>query len=368
MNTALSTQPTSVSAPQAVSVHALSKTWPGALRPVFDNLDITCPSGGITIIVGPSGCGKTTLLRCLCGLETVTSGTIRFGAREVTQVDAQKRGVAMVFQNYALYPAKTVFENIAFPLRMAGLAKADIVTRVQAAAELTRIHTLLERMPGQLSGGQRQRVGIARAIVRGPSVLLMDEPLSNLDTKLRIEMRAELATLQRQLGATTVYVTHDQTEALALADHLIVMRDGAIEQQGSPEAIFAEPATTFVADFLGSMNLLTGQVNGTQLQFGKNGVLHLGTAPPIDTLTLGFRAEDVHLGAPPAGAMRFSAKVIRSELMGVERLVHLLSGDQSLRIRLAQPVAPDDVLDLHVAAGNVHFYGVDGRRISGAAA
>jgi ABC-type sugar transport system ATPase subunit len=358
--------PARLPAPQAVFVENVSKTYPGAVRPVLDRLSVTCPAGKITIIVGPSGCGKTTLLRCLCGLETVSDGAIRFADRDVTHVDAQRRGVAMVFQNYALYPAKTVFENIAFPLRMAHVPDPERTARVKAAATLVRIEDLLERQPGQLSGGQRQRVGIARAIVRGPSVLLMDEPLSNLDTKLRIEMRAELADLQRQLGATTIYVTHDQTEALAMADHLIVLRAGIVEQQGAPEDIFQRPASPFVADFLGSMNLFEGQANASTFAFGQGGTMCL---PANDStpggLTLGFRAEDIRIGPPENHCLSFSAQVLRSELLGTERLVHLSSGGQALRARLAQPVKIGEHLPLLVDAHNIHRFALDGRRLSG---
>ncbi|CAH1667331.1 sn-glycerol-3-phosphate import ATP-binding protein UgpC [Chelatococcus asaccharovorans] len=354
---------TRIGAPTPVAVHNLAKSWPGAQRPVFSELDIDCPAGGITIIVGPSGCGKTTFLRCLCGLDVPTKGEIRFGDQDVTRIDAQHRGVAMVFQNYALYPTKTAFDNIAFPLRMARVGAAETADRVRAAAALTRIEGLLERLPSQLSGGQRQRVGIARAIVRGPSVLLMDEPLSNLDTKLRVEMRAELSALQRELGATTVYVTHDQTEALALADHLIVMRDGKIEQQGAPEEIFRHPADVFVADFLGSMNLLAVRREGEGMVLADGTrVSSLPGAPSSGSFQLGFRAEDAHIGGLAGDRATLPAMVRRSELMGSERLVHLHCGGVALRARLKQAVAPGEHIDLHVHASALHYFSDDGQR------
>lgn len=268
----------------------------------------------------------------------------------------------MVFQNYALYPAKTVFENIAFPLRMAGLGKQETDGRVRAAAQLARIDTLLERLPAQLSGGQRQRVGIARAIVRGPGVLLMDEPLSNLDTKLRIEMRAELASLQREIGATTVYVTHDQTEALALADHLVVMRDGYIEQQGRPETIFSQPANSFVADFLGSMNLASVEIENGISKIGDTSIQLPTSAGPSRTFILGFRSEDVRL-APEGEGLRLTALVRRSELMGVERLIHLECGDWRFRARLAEALEPGAAVDLFVAAERLHYFDANGHRM-----
>ncbi|MCZ7463984.1 ABC transporter ATP-binding protein [Rhizobium rhizogenes] len=367
MSHAMPTSASAAAGPQAVTVHGLTKLWPGTARPVFDRLDVACSAGGVTIIVGPSGCGKTTLLRCLCGLETATSGTIRFGARDVTDVDPQRRGVAMVFQNYALYPAKTVFENIAFPLRMARLGQTDIGERVRAAAQLTRIDGLLDRLPGQLSGGQRQRVGIARAIVRGPAVLLMDEPLSNLDTKLRIEMRAELAALQREIGATTVYVTHDQTEALALADHLVVMRDGHIEQQGRPEDIFSRPANSFVADFLGSMNLAPVRIESGRPMIGKTTAIRLPAGgPPAQDFLLGFRAEDVSL-SPRDGGLALTARVERAELMGVERLLHLECGGWQFRARLAEAIGSGATVELSVAADRLHYFTSKGDRMETAA-
>ncbi|BCP56343.1 sugar ABC transporter ATP-binding protein [Kaistia sp. 32K] len=359
--------PTAALAPPQVVVDRVLKTHPGATRPVLNNLSIECPAGKVTIIVGPSGCGKTTLLRSLCGLETIDSGAIRFDQTEVTHVDAQRRGVAMVFQNYALYPAKTVAENIAFPLRMAGVDAAERARRVQAAASLVRIEALLERMPAQLSGGQRQRVGIARAIVRGPRVLLMDEPLSNLDTKLRTEMRIELATLQRQLGATTVYVTHDQSEALALADHLVVLREGVVEQCGSPEAIFRRPATAFVADFLGSMNIVSGTQQAERFVPKEGGEMALpataGRAAE-GPFSVGFRAEEVHLGTPDAASLCFSAQVVRSELLGADSLVHLSLGGASLKARLAETLKAGEVVPLKVEARHLHLFDAGGRRIS----
>jgi ABC-type sugar transport system ATPase subunit len=356
-------------APPTIFVDNVSKTYAGAVRPVLDGLSVSCPAGRITVIVGPSGCGKTTLLRCLCGLEPIGSGAIRFGDADVSNVDAQKRGVAMVFQNYALYPSKTVAENIAFPLRMAAVPKAERLRRVEAAARLVRIETLLDRVPAQLSGGQRQRVGIARAIVRGPRVLLMDEPLSNLDTKLRAEMRTELALLQQQIGATTVYVTHDQTEALALADHLIILREGAVEQQGAPADVFRRPASIFVADFLGSMNLIAAEGAGASLRFGDGGEMRLPAGhevAPGERLILGFRAEDMRVGSPGPRSLCLTADVVRSELLGTDSLVHLSATGQALRARLAVPVPAGKRLALTVDAEHLHFFSANGQRIGGA--
>lgn len=358
-------------APPLIIVENVSKTYAGAARPVLNGLSVACPAGKITVIVGPSGCGKTTLLRCLCGLEPIGGGAIRFGDTDVGHVDAQKRGVAMVFQNYALYPSKTVAENIAFPLRMAATPKAERLRRVEAAARLVRIEGLLDRVPAQLSGGQRQRVGIARAIVRGPRVLLMDEPLSNLDTKLRAEMRTELVLLQQQIGATTVYVTHDQTEALALADHLIILRDGAVEQQGTPGDIFRHPASIFVADFLGSMNLIMAQGAGESVHFGDGGEMRLPAGHDImpgQRVILGFRAEDMRIGPHDAQSLRVTADVIRAELLGTDSLVHLSAAGQMLRARLRVPVVAGERLTLTVEAADIHYFSADGARIGRAGA
>ncbi|MBN9035872.1 MAG: ABC transporter ATP-binding protein [Rhizobiales bacterium] len=354
------------SAPE-VTLAGLGKTYRGAARPTFTDLSLTCPAGRITVIVGPSGCGKTTLLRCVCGLEDTSAGTIRFGERDVTKVDAERRGVAMVFQNYALYPDKTVAGNIGFPLRMARMPKPDIERRVAAAARLVRIEDYLGRRPSELSGGQRQRVGIARAIVRGPDVLMMDEPLSNLDTKLRAEMRAELGALQRQIGATTIYVTHDQTEALTLADHLVVMRGGVIEQQGSPEDVFLAPRNTFVADFMGRMNLIEGKTADGRLTTGDGAEARLDGYPAGREVVLGFRPEEVALGPAAEGGLTVSAPIERRELLGTEVLVTLRLGERLLRVRVPVGTPLDGTITVSVPPRHLHFFGADGGRIDFAA-
>jgi ABC-type sugar transport system ATPase subunit len=351
-------------APPDVVISAATKRYAGTGRPIFDNLDLVCPAGRITVIVGPSGCGKTTLLRCVCGLEAFGGGSIRFDDLDVTRVDAQHRGVAMVFQNYALYPSKTVAENIAFPLRMAGIGTRERQLRVEAAARLVKIEELLARRPAHLSGGQRQRVGIARAIVRGPRVLLMDEPLSNLDTKLRAEMRGELAALQRKIGATTIYVTHDQIEALSLADHLIIMRDGAIEQQGSPADVFRKPASTFVADFLGAMNLIGCRGEGKTLRLDAKQSIALPQQVSVaQPLVLGFRSEDVRLASSGGSEISFPAAVLRTELLGSDSLIHLSVAGKEIRARSQMTPEPGNVLQLFIAAENIHYFSADGRRM-----
>ncbi|MFE5700344.1 ABC transporter ATP-binding protein [Rhodococcus koreensis] len=311
-----------------------------ALRKV----DLHCPSGAITVLLGPSGCGKTTLLRCIAGLETPTEGDIRLGDRDITQSDPRRRGVAMVFQNYGLYPNKTAFGNIEYPLRRARVPKDERRERVARVAELLRITHLLDRKPVQLSGGQKQRVGIGRALVREPAVLVMDEPLSSLDAELRVSMRNELRALQRKLGTTMVYVTHDQTEALGLADQLVVLRDGRIEQSGNPEEVFAYPASTFVAGFLGAMNLLDAQPLGL---------------PPG---TIGIRPEDLVPGHS-AGALTLTGPVIDTDLTGTERIVHFRCGQQTVRMRVrAGDLVPTDIT-VHAPADRIHRFDLEGNRI-----
>ncbi len=234
-----------------------------ASNTVISDLDLTLNDGELTVFVGPSGCGKSTLLRMIAGLESITSGDVKINQQIVNDETPVERGVAMVFQNYALYPHMTVRKNIGFPLEMSGFSGEKVKQRVEAAAESLQLDDLLERKPAQLSGGQRQRVAIGRAIVREPKIFLFDEPLSNLDAELRVQMRLEIARLHKQLSATMIYVTHDQVEAMTLADRIVVMRAGRIEQVGSPISLYDDPNNIFVAGFIGSpkMNLLGGHVS-----------------------------------------------------------------------------------------------------------
>src|SRR5947209_7909611 len=237
---------------------------------VIHGVSIDIADGEFIVIVGPSGCGKSTLLRMVAGLETITGGEVVIGDRVVNQLEPKDRDIAMVFQNYALYPHMSVFDNMAYGLRIRGFAKNDIKARVDRAAAILELGSLLDRKPRALSGGQRQRVAMGRAIVREPAVFLFDEPLSNLDAKLRVQMRVELQALHRRLGTTSLYVTHDQVEAMTLAQRMIVMNAGRVEQIGSPLEVYARPASTFVAGFIGSppMNLIPQQRDGRQVLFG----------------------------------------------------------------------------------------------------
>jgi multiple sugar transport system ATP-binding protein len=277
-----------------------TRTYPGTDAPAVDALDLDIGDGEFMVLVGPSGSGKTTALRMLAGLEEVDDGAIFIGGRDVTYVSPKKRDIAMVFQNYALYPYLTVAANMAFPLRMAKLNKKERTRRVELVAERLGLTEYLERKPSQLSGGQRQRVAMGRAIIRQPSVFLMDEPLSNLDAKLRIQMRADIAALQADTGITTVYVTHDQSEAMTLGHRVAVLKDGLLQQCDTPKALYARPANVFVAGFIGSpaMNLCVAPS-------GTNGSLTLGGVSfrvPLDAgsgrpVVLGLRPESLELAA-----------------------------------------------------------------------
>jgi ABC-type sugar transport system ATPase subunit len=284
-----------------------------------DTLDLEIEEGEFMVFVGPSGCGKTTALRMVAGLEEISSGTVRIGERPVNDVSPKDRDIAMVFQNYALYPHMTVAQNLAFGLKLRHLSKAEVDRRVHDAAASLDLEDYLERKPKALSGGQRQRVALGRAIVREPAAFLMDEPLSNLDAALRVQTRAEILKLQKRLGTTTVYVTHDQVEAMTMGDRIAVMRKGTLQQLGTPEELYMRPANTFVATFIGSpaMNLVPASV--------------LGIGP--DSLLVGFRPEHIQLGSSSSG-FGFQADVEVVEYLGDERLAHLRLGDQSLVAKL----------------------------------
>jgi multiple sugar transport system ATP-binding protein len=293
----------------SIEFRNVTKTFGGAC--VVDNLSLKVRDGEFIVLLGPSGCGKTTTLRMLAGLETATSGDILINGERVNDVPTQHRDLAMVFQSYALYPHMTIAENIGYPLRVRKLAKQDRAARVQRVAAMLEIESLLERKPRQLSGGERQRVALARAIVREPRAYLMDEPLSNLDARLRVQMRGELKRLQHQLGTTTIYVTHDQAEAMTLASRVAVMKKGRLQQFDTPLNIYNHPANRFVAEFVGSpsMNFIER-----------------------DGVTIGIRPEHIQvLTVPEDGALE--ARVYVTELMGNETFVFLSTGDNRLIAR-----------------------------------
>jgi lactose/L-arabinose transport system ATP-binding protein len=290
---------------------------------VIEDLDLTIPDGSFTVFVGPSGCGKSTLLRMIAGLEEITAGTLLIGGMRANDATPVARGVAMVFQNYALYPHMTVAENIGFGLKMAGLPRREIAARVAAAAGSLHIENLMDRRPSALSGGQRQRVAIGRAIVREPTVFLFDEPLSNLDAELRVVMRVEIAKLHRQLGTTMIYVTHDQIEAMTLADRIVVLREGRIEQAGTPEELYATPANTFVAGFIGSprMNFLQARsLGGGRIRLATGAELPGPAVPDGTELTVGIRPE--HIGSAQGGGPAVEGIVDVVENLGGTRYVY----------------------------------------------
>jgi multiple sugar transport system ATP-binding protein len=289
-----------------------------------DDLNIDVADGEFLVLVGPSGCGKTTALRMLAGLEDISDGRVLIGDRVVNNVAPGARNVAMVFQSYALYPHMTVYDNLAFSLRNQKLPKAEIDRRVKSAADVLELQEYLKRKPKQLSGGQRQRVALGRAIVREPSAFLMDEPLSNLDAALRVQTRAEILKLQQRLETTTIYVTHDQVEAMTMGDRIAVMSKGVLQQIGTPEELYTNPANTFVARFIGSpaMNLLPSSA------LGIGGVGQLA----------GFRPEHVELGNGRAGSANYQADVEVVEYLGDEQLAHVRLGEHEIVVKL--PVEP----------------------------
>ena len=297
---------------------------------VLHGIDLTIPDAELTVLLGPSGCGKSTLLRLIAGIEELTSGDIVIDGVLVNDLAPKKRGCAMVFQNYALYPHKRVYDNIGFPLLMARLDKATIDSRVRSAARLLQLEEYLDRLPRDLSGGQRQRVAMGRAIVREPKAFLFDEPLSNLDAELRVQMRLEIAQLQQQLGATMIFVTHDQVEAMTLAHKIVVMREGTIEQEGTPREVYGQPANLFVARFVGTpaMNLLDVDAydcdgSSSRLTLAGGHGIELPFRPASAPRKIGFRSEHVRLHADPAGG-RIVLSGSEFTRMGAEHL-----GDRS---------------------------------------
>jgi multiple sugar transport system ATP-binding protein len=358
----------------SVTLTGLVKEYPGGVRGV-DGVDVEIGDGEFFALLGPSGCGKTTLLRTLAGLEAATEGSVRIGDRDVTRLDPGDRDVAMVFQDYALFPHMTVTDNVAYPLRIQKVGKEERAARALETAQGLSLGALMQRRPSQLSGGQQQRVALARAIACHPQVFLFDEPLSNLDARLRLEARTFLKQLQKSLGVTTVFVTHDQAEALAMADRMAVMESGRIRQIGTPREVFQRPANTFVANFIGAtpMNLLDAQVVGGRLDLG-------GFTLPVpegfavsegDKVVYGVRPEYVVAaaghGSPPDDGARPGVDDIRGtvsavENLGVNVLVTADAGEQSVRAVLPEAEEPElgDTVHLTPAPGRALLYRADG--------
>jgi multiple sugar transport system ATP-binding protein len=334
----------------AISIERVTKIYGGGVRAV-DDVSLTVADGEFMVLVGPSGCGKSTLLRVIAGLEQVTGGRVSIGDENVTALDPADRDVAMVFQSYALYPHKSVRENLAFGLRRRHVAGEEISTRVDAMAAMLGLGELMDRKPAALSGGQRQRVAMGRALVREPRAFLMDEPLSNLDAKLRVQTRAEILRIQQRLGTTTVYVTHDQVEAMTMGDRIAVMSEGVLQQVGPPPELYMHPVNKFVAAFIGSpaMNFATVHADQGKLKMG-NHLLHLtGSRAKIaqdrhgHQLEIGFRPEDLEIANGTGdGAVRFPAKIEVVEYLGNQELLHadaegnevlaLVSSDRKVQI------------------------------------
>ena len=338
--------------------------------PAVDGVDLEIEHGEFVVFVGPSGCGKSTMLRMISGLESVTSGRILIGGDDVTHVAPSRRGVAMVFQSYALFPHMTAAENIGFGLRLARVSKDEIARRVAEVAATLQIEALLERYPRELSGGQRQRVAIGRSIIRDPRVFLFDEPLSNLDAALRVRMRLEIARLRDRLDATMVYVTHDQTEAMTLADRIVVFNHGRIEQVGAPVELYDAPANRFVAGFIGApaMNFIDAVVESLdgsepRVRFGPVSLpLPDGREMPPGPVTFGVRPE--HLTVASGSEVDFRARVEIVERLGAESLVHLqtdFSADPvTIRTSPQRQVQPGDDLPVRVERGRFHLFGAAG--------
>ncbi len=351
----------------SIALSRVAKTYPGKhSNYILRDISFDIADGEFVVLVGPSGCGKSTLLRMIAGLEEISDGEIRIDGQRINDTPPAERGLSMVFQNYALYAHMSVFENIAFGLRLARVPKAEIMRAVQAVAKMLQLEHLLERRPPQLSGGQRQRVAIGRAIVRKPRAFLFDEPLSNLDASLRADMRVEIARLHKQLGATMVYVTHDQVEAMTLADRIVVLGPSGVQQIGAPMALYDAPANIFVAGFIGSpkMNLVPGRVDQHgRLRIGAG--LALDWANPVaagEAVTLGVRPE--HLVPDARGPL--AGTVVLVERLGAESHVHLeVAGlTQPLVVALQGPPPPlASSWAVRALPGRLHVFAPDGQRI-----
>ncbi|WP_413710816.1 sn-glycerol-3-phosphate import ATP-binding protein UgpC [Rhizobium sp. Rhizsp82] len=352
----------------SIDVEGVGKIYQGGVKAVSD-VGINIRDGEFIVLVGPSGCGKSTLLRMIAGLESISEGQVKIGNRVVNNVEPADRDIAMVFQNYALYPHMSVRQNLEYGLKNRGTPRAEIDARVAEAARMLQIEQYLERKPKALSGGQRQRVAMGRAIVRKPAVFLFDEPLSNLDAKLRVSMRGEIKRLQRRLGTTSIYVTHDQLEAMTLADRLVVLNGGHIEQIGAPLEVYHTPASTFVASFIGSpaMNLLKGELHGDKLAIGPSLIDLAGNAPTSGPVTIGMRAEDLRLAKPDEYAMPLAVEYV--EELGSQRLVHGLLGDQQLTAVVSPETPMTAEMRFVIAPEKLHFFAADtGKRIGSGAA
>ena len=374
----------------SITIDQVDKVYPNGYQAIY-GLSLEVSDGEFVVLVGPSGCGKSTALRMVAGLEQITEGELRIGERIVNDVEPKNRDIAMVFQNYALYPHMTVAENIGFALKLAKVPRAEVTARVNEAAQMLELTDQLDSKPSQLSGGQRQRVAMGRAIVREPAAFLMDEPLSNLDAKLRVQMRADISRLQRQLGVTTIYVTHDQVEAMTMGDRVAVLKDGYLQQVDTPQNLYDRPDNVFVAAFIGSpsMNLFEATIDGNQLQLGGNRLTLPGAAierrPALGTydgrkIAVGIRPEDLEDAALATDATEgavISSTVELTESLGSEIVVHFAL--DAARVDAGNPDAADDLsaanavarfdprsrcragepVDIAVTVENLHFFDLE---------
>jgi len=337
---------------------------------VIHGVDLTVTDGEFVVFVGPSGCGKSTLLRMISGLETVTEGELKIDGRRVNDVSAAQRGLAMVFQSYALYPHMTVYQNMAFGLENIGTPRSEIDAKVQSAAKLLQLHALLDRRPMQLSGGQRQRVAIGRAIVREPAIFLFDEPLSNLDAELRVQMRTELTALHQRLKTTMIYVTHDQVEAMTMADKIVVLRGGRVEQIGAPLELYNAPCNRFVAGFIGSprMNFLPTKVtsvlqDAVDVTLGAGGMATLPFRAHADLIgqnvTLGVRPEHVHIERSHEGELGLAATIELTERLGATSFLYCALADGTkLTVQVAGQAQgqPGERIEVAIPASKAHLF------------
>jgi len=361
-----------------IAFRGVNKIYPNGFQAVYQ-LDLSIADGEFLVMVGPSGCGKSTTLRMLAGLETISSGDLLIAGQRVNDLHPRARNIAMVFQSYALYPHKTVQGNIEFPLRMAKLPAAEVKARALEVARMLELEPLLQRKPGLLSGGQRQRVAMARALVRDPVAFLMDEPLSNLDAKLRVQMRAEIAALQRRTGTTTVYVTHDQVEAMTMGDRVAVFKDGRLQQVDTPQQLFERPVNTFVAGFIGSpsMNLIAARmepadggpaltVAGERITLAREIETRFDFTGDDRITHIGLRPEDVADPQLVDADRRLHGRVALTELLGREQMVYLDLRDGTrlvARLRADRRLRPGDDIAVGIDPARLYLFQADGRAL-----
>jgi sn-glycerol 3-phosphate transport system ATP-binding protein len=332
----------------------ITKIYPNGTKAV-DETSLNVQDGEFVVFVGPSGCGKSTLLRMIAGLEDITGGEISLDGKIINNIDPSERDVAMVFQNYALYPHMSVYNNMAYGLKNRGISKEDIITKVNDAAKLLEIDQLLSRKPSMLSGGQRQRVAMGRAIVRNPKIFLFDEPLSNLDAKLRNQMRLEIKKLQRQMDVTSIFVTHDQTEAMTLGDRIVVINNGIVEQVGTPKDIYSKPNTKFVAEFIGSpqMNLFNCNIENGNAKIG-DGQINLENSINVQDASIGVRPDDIQINQNG----KFETKANLVEYLGSDMIIYSNIGNQDFSCKLSSKidVKAGDNFKFDILSTSVHIF------------